>query len=101
MSYSSEFNVETYPCHIPKFLLKEPWQDISWHNDTCPSFWHPVLKVKVFVDFDNLDDRELEEGCKYMVENTDEESSFVSPFFETDDENELRDRVGKTLPERS
>jgi len=57
-SYSKEF---------PDFgaldvALPEGFRDVSWHNDACPSFELKLPSVgylKLWVDYVNLDDREL------------------------------------------
>lgn len=52
-------NSDRAPITIPEFLLKEPWQDISYHNDSCPSFIDVKRRIKVWVDYDNAEHREM------------------------------------------
>lgn len=46
--------------------IPAPWADISWHNDTCPSF-EPVEGVSVFIDFATPEDREVPDRPRYTV----------------------------------
>jgi hypothetical protein len=51
---------------IPPFLTQEPWVDQSWHNDACPSFFHPGCKIVVWVDYDVVEHRDYDR-CKFTV----------------------------------
>lgn len=66
-TYSNQFDLDKYPCTIPAFLLKAPWEDTSWGNDACPSFTHNELHLAVYVDFDDPEDREWESGSKFSI----------------------------------
>jgi hypothetical protein len=60
--YKVEFNQEDY--NVPQFLLEEPWADVSWHNDECPSFVHVDKNIKVWVLDSNSP---WSEGPQYSV----------------------------------
>lgn len=58
------FDVSTLPA------IPGNWVDVSWHNDTCPSF--EAIKndggaVYVFVDFPDSADREFPETKRYSI----------------------------------
>ncbi len=62
MSYTSEFPPEFH--HVPRWVLQLPVDDISWHNDTCPSFSFrgadpdDETYVRLWVDAKDPDQRE-------------------------------------------
>jgi hypothetical protein len=41
MTYREEF--PEFESEIPAVFLNHPWRDVSWHNDTCPSFCRQCL----------------------------------------------------------
>lgn len=51
--------------------LPEGWEDESWHNDVCPSFRNDALRVRLFIDYPKLEDRELE-GARFCAYGIDE-----------------------------
>jgi hypothetical protein len=65
MSYSTEFNEKVT---VPEILLQLPWTDHSWHNNVCPSFHNEQLMVVVWVDFDDVKDREWDAEKKFTVQ---------------------------------
>lgn len=48
-------------------VLPAGWEDTSWHNDACPSFTNKAARVAMFVDYPNIEDRELSEGGRFVV----------------------------------
>jgi hypothetical protein len=83
-----------YPITIPTWLLEEPWVDQSWHNDACPSFFHPGCKIVVWVNYDKVEHREC---ClqKFYVNSVevDEDSGgqeYACELFECKTEAELK-----------
>lgn len=63
MSYTREFG-DNYT--VPKFLIINPWEDISWHNDAMPSFLNKERGLLVWIAEIDPEDREYE--CpQYMV----------------------------------
>lgn len=65
MSISTEF--PTFPLSsLPS--LPSTWEDVSWHNDACPS-WHVGNEVYVYIDFPNVEDREFPTSERYTVIN--------------------------------
>ena len=47
----SDYDIATLPA-IPNY-----WQDVSWHNDTCPS-WH-IGELLIYIDYEKFEDREM------------------------------------------
>jgi hypothetical protein len=86
---------DKYPITIPTWLLEEPWVDQSWHNDACPSFFHPACKIIVWVDYDNEYQRESSGLGKFHVTavDVDEKTSgqeYSHDLFECGTEEELK-----------
>jgi hypothetical protein len=51
MTYREEF--PEFESEIPAVFLNHPWRDVSWHNDTCPSFcrtFDGTREIHVYVD---------------------------------------------------
>ena len=66
-SYLDEFQ-DFDPATMPP--IPEGWQDISWHNDACPSFLVDTGVtggLTVFVDYADDVDREIREGTRFCV----------------------------------
>lgn len=65
MSVSTEF--PTFPLSsLPP--LPSTWEDVSWHNDACPS-WHVGNEVYVYIDFPEASEREFPESVRFTVIN--------------------------------
>lgn len=62
--YKVEFRHEIT---IPEFLKSAPWKDTSWHNDSCPSFINQERRIKVWVEEDNPESREMTHAKFYVV----------------------------------
>jgi len=60
---------EIYEVQFPEFKMTvdipKEWQDMSWHNNSCPSFWHKDYEI--FVDYDNVEDREFEYSKQFAI----------------------------------
>lgn len=54
-----DYDIATLPA-IPNY-----WQDVSWHNDTCPS-WQ-IGELLIYIDYEKLDDREMGIEERYRV----------------------------------
>lgn len=98
MHYTMEFNEK---CTVPEILLQLPWADHSWHNEVCPSFHNvcpsfhnETLKVMVWVDFDNIEDREYDTEKRLIVQELipreNDEPDIGTTLFETDNQNALQ-----------
>jgi hypothetical protein len=62
-NYMTEFPDFDYTITMP-----DGWQDVSWHNDVCPSFEKTFGNVtyKIFCDFANPQRREVD-GEQFIV----------------------------------
>ena len=90
MSYTTEFPDFDY---IPLLHSFEGWQDVSWHNDICPSFERTTpdnFIIKVFFDYKDNKKREVEDDDKYYVALYDNDDAFLKSLFITDEDHELR-----------
>jgi hypothetical protein len=109
MTYQTEF--PHYASPIPDVFLSPPWEDASWHNDSCPCFSRKIgpadEQVHVYVDEANprLRDYWTTEGGlqsplpRYTVRFTDEEGAYPERGedprdFSTDSLANLLDRIG-------
>jgi len=84
---------EKWPNTIPTWLKEEPWVDQSWHNDACPSYFHPACKLIVWV---HPDIEEHREDCskKFYVNSVEVDEDgwqeYACEMFECDTEEELK-----------
>lgn len=65
--FPAEFNVED---HIVAALIAANFTDVSWHNDSCPSFEFMVGggdRFLVFIDAKNREHREYDRGDRFYV----------------------------------
>lgn len=47
--------------------IPEGFEDVSWHNDTCPMFQHDGAGLALFIDFRDRKDREFQERDRFAV----------------------------------
>lgn len=67
--YKSEF-----PHYDDTLTLPDGWEDISWHNDACPSFQKVFGDVtfRIFCDFKDPDLREMHGAMRFVIYIEDE-----------------------------
>lgn len=76
------------------------WEDVSWHNDTCPSFRKttgPLGPVLVWVDWPDPREREDFDGRRFILCRLDDEGCLPpdeAPLLETDSWEEVLALVG-------
>lgn len=58
-----DFPADTMPA------IPEGWADVSWHNDTCPSF-ETRNGLTVFVDYADASLREFPEAPRFSIQQT-------------------------------
>jgi hypothetical protein len=60
--------------------IPDTWVDISWHNDSCPSFeaGHGII---VYVDYDDQAMREFKQYARYMVYDTESETLVIESSY--------------------
>jgi len=89
----------TYQTEFPDFAAADMpqipagWQDISWHNDSCPGFSATPQAlagtgVSIWVDYADASRREVPESPRFTVYMTDAEGNQIADF-STDDWAEL------------
>jgi hypothetical protein len=62
MGYREEFPGFELPVTIPAGFV-----DTSWHNDASPSWEHPVLQIRLWIDFEDPAMRELSHLGRYEL----------------------------------
>ena len=68
----------------------EGWEDMSWRNDVCPSFWRNDFLV--WIDYPDPREREDFEGCRFIVCRLDFDGCLLvgsATLLETDDWTEV------------
>lgn len=88
--------------------LPPGFEDNSWHNDVCPSFYNDNLGLALFIAEDDPADREFGEGAdKYTLNaysgtlDAGDVQLSDTDFFQTNDFNEILDRINKAKPKTS
>jgi len=66
--------------------IPENWTDISWHNDSCPSF--ECGKLRIYVDYANPESREVATPFRFGVTADDNDGNGVS-LLDSDDWTEV------------
>ena len=61
-----DFEPATHPA------IPEGFEDVSWHNETCPHFHNKALRLSIFVDFAAPEAREFPESPRFSVATTDD-----------------------------
>jgi len=49
--------------------IPSSWEDVSWHNDACPSWL--IGDIVVFVDFPDFGDRECQNTERFIITHKD------------------------------
>ena len=83
MTYQTEFS-DISIFDMP--AIPADWRDISWHNDSCPSFETPCGAI-VFVDCEDPASREVQGGARFTAMRDD------AVICESDDWSEILDAV--------
>lgn len=82
MRYLDEFP-DFDPATMP--AIPAGFEDQSWHNDVCPSFWHEANRLRIWIDYANPRDREDETMTRFALVRTDEECTHVADIVHSDD----------------
>lgn len=72
MSWRHEFASQVEVFDVPESIIRmEGLEDMSWHNDACPSFGTHVvddsLTLRIWCQAVNVDDREYTAGKRFMI----------------------------------
>lgn len=71
--------------HMPD--IPQNWTDVSWHNDSCPSF--ECGKLRIWVDYQNPDLREVSTPYRFGVMTIDDDNGNQESLLDTDDWSEI------------
>lgn len=83
-----EFDQATLPA------IPDSWEDVSWHNDACPSFYSEDAKMTIHIDFANPAEREFQGSESRFIVTW--EGKGPMPFeLQTDDWWEVLDTVAE------
>jgi hypothetical protein len=63
------------------------WTDISWHNDTCPSF--ECGNVRIWIDYADPEQREFSTPTRFAVVPFNEDADHFDALLESDDWSEI------------
>ncbi len=87
MRCRSEFPKEyDVPPDLLNLLLASGWEDSSWHNDVCPSFFHAKRRVVLWCDAEDSSYRELKGFARFLLDPTDADGHCeVAAIFATDE----------------
>jgi hypothetical protein len=82
MSYRQEFpNFD--PATMPE--IPTDWEDVSWHNDACPTF-APSLGWRVWVNYVEQKDRELGYPTRFAI-TRERSDGDIDQLFDSDEWN--------------
>ena len=65
-----------------KNLIPKNWENVSYGNDTCPSF--EFKGHQIFIDNENPTEREIQDGKRFHIINSDDYGYGKKPLLETD-----------------
>jgi len=65
-----------------KNLIPKEWKNVSYGNDTCPSFEYNGYQI--FIDNEYNDEREIKDGYRFHIINSDDYGYGKKPLLETD-----------------
>lgn len=84
MSYKEAFPDFELDVEIP-----EGFKDVSYPNDTCPSWMDEAAGLQLFIDFKDREDREFPEACRFSLMKLDEHLTHEADLVHTEDWAEL------------
>lgn len=97
-AFSQKVSIDT---ELSNWLEKNNFQDTTWKNDTSPSMGlnhnFEDREIRVFIEFDNSEMRELPNCSKYFVVYYDNCDVVESLTLQTDDYKEVINRVKEIL----
>jgi hypothetical protein len=75
-----------FPSFDPTSLpdIPEGFEDISWHNDACPSFLNKKAGLRLFVDYPDYP-RETANGFRFTLCHADEDGDCGAGIVQTED----------------
>lgn len=79
MSYLTEFP-DFAPADMP--AIPAGFVDVSWHQDSCPSFFHAAVGLTVQIDHVDRDRREFPDGPRFAIFESDADGARIDGGFE-------------------
>ncbi len=76
--------LQEFPDYGEYIELPKGWVDQSWHNDACPSFFHPAKRAVLFLDYADPKKRELTGNCRYGAYAADEDGGRIDGGWEVE-----------------
>lgn len=92
----------TFQTEFPDFdettmpVIPAGFEDVSWHNDTCPSFLNETAGLIIFVDFADVTLREFDDGKRFSLGIWDN-GSIGEPVAESDDWQDIETAIRARL----
>jgi hypothetical protein len=86
--HAATFSLSAFPDFTLDIELPEGFRDVSFANDTCPSFQHDELDLLLFIDYADPSDREHPETERFSLLRTENGELPVEPqahLIDTDD----------------
>ena len=95
----NEYDAHTYTdlSHFERCLfdikdqIPKEWKDVSYANDTCPSF--ECNGYQIFIDNEDNDEREIKDGYRFHIIDVDEYGYGKKPRLETNEFSEVLEFV--------
>lgn len=91
--------LQEFPDYDDAIHLPRGWVDHSWHNDACPSFFHPGKRAVIFLDYKDSARREYQGAVRFSAHSAGEEGERTDEWeLEGDDLHELLVKIEYQLP---
>lgn len=82
----------TYATEFPDFDLQvavpADWEDVSWHNDVCPSFQTPN-GLRVWIDYADPAEREFDGYPRFVASRYTADMEYIEDVIATEDWSQL------------
>lgn len=75
--------------------LPDDFEDVSWHNDSCPSFFSKARGVVVHIDYPEREAREIPDSDRFTLFLADEHGSFLEDVLWSDDWEAIKAEIDK------
>lgn len=98
----SEFDGSLYSNSLKRLLETDKhWEDTSWHNDTCPSFSNEFVGLRLWVEANDVEQREYDDMSKYSLVTINEDFEQIEVILETENLDEVIAKVNEIVKEAS
>lgn len=69
--------------------------DESWHNETCPGFFNAALSLRLWIDYPNMEDREIQGFGRFSLVHEIEYGSDMREIVSTDNWQEILEAIAQ------